>query len=213
MFERRHCRRNRSLGAGFGRDAKPPSEFRSHAEEGLVSQRRLFLLAVSLWLASGCTNVLYQGEVDAQDAYLKERHFVLYWTKTDPLLGQAKAGPAILLTECSPLTRIEFDDQPEGIVFRGMPGFDLLPEQAAALDRDQICGKVINYTKLREAHEGPLTVAMYCRPVPGDSFAVQPRNYLAARSEPYSFPIVEKMKRWSLFGETLSGPPLPACRQ
>jgi hypothetical protein len=178
-----------------------------------VSRRHLFLLALNLWLASGCTNVLYQGEVNAPDAYGKMRHFVLYWTKTDPLLGQAKAGPAILLTECSPLTRIEFDDEPEGIVFRGMPGFDRLQELTGALERDQICGKVINYTTLREAHAGPLAVAIYCQPVPGDSFAVQPRNYLAAQAEPYSFPVVERIKRWSLFGETLSGPPVPACRQ
>jgi hypothetical protein len=178
-----------------------------------VSRRGLFLLAVGLWLASGCTNVLYQGEMDAQDAYGKERHFVLYWTKTDPLLGQTKAGPAILLTECSPSTRIDFDDQPEGIVFRGTPGFDLLQGQTAALDRDQICGKVINYATLREAHAGPLAVAIYCQPVPGDGFAIQPRNYLAAQPEPYSFPIVEMIRRWSLFGETLSGPPVPACRQ
>jgi hypothetical protein len=176
-------------------------------------RRRFLLLAVSLWLTSGCTNVLYQGEVDAQDSYGKERHFVLYWTKTDPLLGQAKAGPAVLLIECSPFTRIEFDDQPEGIVFRGMPGFDRLLEQAAVPERDPICGKVINYTTLREAHAGPLAVAIYCQPVPGDSFAIQPRNYLAAQAEPYSFPVVEKIERWSLFGETLSGPPVPACRQ
>lgn len=176
-------------------------------------RRQLLLLAVSLWLASGCTNFLYQGELAAQDAYGKERHFVLYWTKTDPLFGQAKAGPAMLLTECSPSTRIDFDDQPEGIVFRGMPGFDRLPEQTVVLDRDQICGKVLNYTTLREAHAGPLAMAIYCQPVPGDGFAVQPRNYLAVKPEPYSFPIVEKIKRWSLFGETLSGPPVPECRQ
>lgn len=176
-------------------------------------RRRLLAVAAGLWLASGCTNVLYQGELSARDAYGKERYFLLYWTKTDPLLGQAKAGPAILLTECSPSTRIEFGDQPEGIVFRGMPGFDRLPRQTAVPERDQICGRVTNYTTLREARAGPLGLAIYCQPVPGDSFAVQPRNYLAAQPEPYAFPIVEKMKRWSLFGETLSGPPVPECRQ
>ena len=173
---------------------------------------RLFPLVVGLWLTSGCANVLYQGDLVAPDASGKERHFVLYWTKTDPMLGQAKAGPAILLTECSPSTRIEFDDQPEGIVFRGMPGFDRLPRQTVALERDYVCGKVINYTTLREAHAGPLTMTIYCQPVPGDDFAVQPRNYLAALPEPYSFSIVEKTKTWSLFGETLAGPSVPECR-
>ena len=170
------------------------------------------LLVATLWLA-GCTNVLYQGELAAPDAYGKERQFVLYWTKTDPLLGQAKAGPAILLTECSPFTRIEFGDQPEGVVFRGMPEFDRLPEQNAAVDLNQICGKILNYASLNEAHAGPLEMAIYCRPAPGDAFAVQPRNYLAARPEPYVFPIDEKIRKWTFLGETLPGPPVPACRQ
>jgi hypothetical protein len=173
---------------------------------------RLLPLAVSLWLTAGCANTLYQGELVAPDASGHERHFVLYWTKTDPLLGQAKAGPAILLTECSPFTRIEFDDQPEGIVFRGTPGFDRLPSQTVALERDYVCGKVINYATLRDAHAGPLAMAIYCQPAPGDDFAVQPRNYLAAQPEPYSFPVVEKTRRWSLFGETLAAPPVPECR-
>ena len=175
-------------------------------------RRRVYLLAAVLWATAGCTNLLYQGDLAALDAYGKERHFVLYWTKTDPLLGETKAGPAILLTECSPLTRIEFADQPEGIVFRGMPGLDRPPGQATATDPNQICGKVITYTTWREAHAGPLGVAIYCQPVPGNEFAVEPRNYLAAKPEPYSFPVVEKISRWSLFGETLSGPPVPECR-
>jgi len=175
--------------------------------------RRILLLAMTLWLIAGCANSLYQGELAASDAYGKDRRFVLYWTKTDPFLGQAKAGPAILLTECSPLTRIEFGDRPEGIVFRGMPGFDLLPGQAGAVNPDPICGTILNYTTLGDAHAGPLAVAIYCQPAPGDGFAVQPRNYLAARSEPYVFPIDEKIKKWSLGGETLEGPPVPECRE
>jgi len=169
------------------------------------------LLAFILCIVSGCTNFLYQGEISAQDAYGKERHFVLYWTRTDPLIGQAKAGPAILLTECSPLTRIDFSEQVEGIVFRGMPGFDRLPGQSGATDQNVICGKVANYARWTDAKEGALFVAAFCEPVPND-FALEPRNYLAVRSEPYSFPIIEKVKRWSFLGETLEGPPVPECR-
>jgi hypothetical protein len=175
--------------------------------------RRFLLLAMALWSVTGCANSLYQGELAAADAYGKERRFVLYWTKTAPFLGQAKAGPAILLTECSPLTRIDFGDRPEGVVFRGTPGFDLLPGQAGEVNPDTICGKVINYATLGDAKEGPLALAIYCQPAPGDGFAVQPRNYLAARPEPYVFPIDEKIKKWSLGGETLEGPPAPECRE
>src|SRR5664279_2599863 len=112
---------------------------------------RFLLLAAALLLNTGCTNLLYQGELTAQDAFGKERHFLLYWTRTDPLLGQAKAGPAILLTECSPLTRIDFADQPEGIVFRGMPGFDRLPGQTGTDNLNPICGKISTYATLNEA--------------------------------------------------------------
>ncbi len=178
-----------------------------------MTPKRFFLLAAALWLATaGCANSLFQGELTAADAYGKDRRFVLYWTRTDPLIGQSKAGPAILLTECSPLTRIEFSDQPEGILFRGMPGSDIPPGQGGTVERDPVCGKVTNYTALSEAHAGPLDVVIYCRPAPGDGFAVQPRNYLAARSEPYIFPIDEKVRRWSFWGETLPGPSVPECR-
>ena len=177
-----------------------------------MSRIRLLLLAVTLLLGTGCTNLLYQGELTAPDASGKERHFVLYWTKTDPLIGQAKAGPAILLTECSPFSRIDFGDQPEGIVFRGMPGFDRLPGQTGTADLNPICGKITTYVTLAYAHTGPLAVAIYCLPV-SDEFAVQKRNYLAARPEPYLFSIAEKINRWSFFGETLPGPPAPECRE
>jgi hypothetical protein len=170
------------------------------------------LIALALCLVTGCTNFLYQGEISSQDAYGRERHFVLYWTKTDPLIGLSKAGPAILLTECSPLTRIDFSEQIEGIVFRGIPGYDRLPGQSGATDPNLTCGKVTNYARWTEAKEGPLSVDVFCEPVQND-FAVEPRNYLAARQQPYTFPIVEKEKKWSILGETLHGPTVPECRQ
>jgi hypothetical protein len=170
------------------------------------------LVITVLWIISGCANFLYQGEITAPDSLGKERHFIIYWTKTDPLIGQAKAGPAILLTECSPATRIDFADQPEGIVFRGMPGFERLPGQTGTVSLNQICGRVTNYHSLTEAMEGSMTIRMECAPI-SDEFAVQPRNYLAARPEPYTFPIVEKEKKWSFTGETLPGPGVPPCRE
>jgi hypothetical protein len=169
------------------------------------------LLALVLCLLPACTNILYQGELTARDAYGKERNFILYWTRTDPLIGQSKAGPAILLTECSPLTRIDFSEQAEGIVFRGMPGYDRLAGQNGATDSNIICGKVANFARWTDAAEGALSVAILCEPV-SDEFAQAPRNYLAARSEPYLFSVIEKVKKWSLLGETLAGPQPPECR-
>lgn len=178
-----------------------------------MNRINLLIITLALWVTAGCTNFLYQGEISAPDSSGKERHFVLYWTKTDPFIGMAKAGPAILLTECSDTTRIDFDDQPEGIVFRGEPGRDRLSGQSGTVGPNQICGKITNYKSLTEAIAGLLTVAIYCQPMPQDEFALQPRNYLSARPEPYEFPITEKQKTWSFFGETLQGPPVPECRQ
>jgi len=171
----------------------------------------LFVCASTLWLVSGCTNYLYQGEISARDAYGKERQFVLYWTKKEPLIGAATAGPAILLTECSPLTRIDFSERAEGVVFLSSTDRDRLPGQGGEVNPNLICGKFTGYARLTEVKEGALAVAILCEPIPND-FAVEPRNYLAAQVQPYSFPIVEKVRRWRVLGETLEAPPVPVCR-
>jgi hypothetical protein len=170
------------------------------------------LLVGALSLLSGCTNYLYQADLQAPDAYGKDRQMVLYWTRTDQLIGKTKAGPAILLTECSPLTRIDFKDRPEGVVFLGTPGQDHLSDDPGAISQNTVCGKFISYQSLSEAKAGPLQVQMNCVPEQ-DDFAVEPRNYLAARPEPYQFQVEEKVHTWSLTGETLQGPAVPECRE
>jgi hypothetical protein len=177
----------------------------------MMRRRFLLLGATALLFTSGCTNFLYQGGVSARDSYGNERQFVVYWTKKEPLIGEPTAGPAILLTECSPLTRIDFSERAEGIVFLSSTDRDRLPGQNSAVDQNLICGKVTNHAKLTEAKEGLLSVVILCEPVLND-FAVEPRNYLAAQAQPYSFPIVERVKKWSFFGETLGGPSVPECR-
>jgi len=179
---------------------------------GEAMRRICLFVSIAVFLStSGCTNLLYQGEISSLDSYGKERHFILYWTKKEPLIGEATAGPAILLTECSPLSRIDFSERQEGIVFLSSSDRDRLAGQNSRTDQNLICGKVTNYAKLTEAKEGPLSVAILCEPLPNE-FAVEPRNYLAARPQPYTFPIAEKVNRWSLFGETLAAPPVPECR-
>ena len=169
-------------------------------------QRITYLLMILTLVLSGCTNYMYQGQFTGQDAYGKERHFVLYWPKTEQLIGTTKAGPAILLTECS-LTKIDFDDQPQGIIFRGEQGLDRLAGQPSTVERNQTCGKILNYAKLADVPAGNLDLEINCEPMSND-FAIQPRNYLKARQAPYQVPVVEKTRHWSLFGETLPGPVL-----
>ncbi len=172
----------------------------------------LLLTALTLWLTAGCTNLLYQGELTALDSSGNERHFILYWTKSDPLVGAAKAGPAILLTECSPFTRISFDEQPDGLIFRGAPGEDRLPGDNPSIVTDLTCGKVATYSRWVDAREGALSLAILCQPINSD-FQLQPRNYLKARGESYTFSIVQQVRKWSFFGETLPGPAIPECRK
>lgn len=165
-----------------------------------------YLLPLLLaWALSGCTNYLYQGQLSGVDAHGKKGQFQLYWSKTEKLIGSTKAGPAILRTECS-FTAIAFEDQPDGIIFRGEQGKDRLPGKSTTVNRDQPCGKILNYAKLADAREGELSVTIGCEPMPPDDFDVRPRNYPKARTNPYIFPVVEKIKRWSLFGETLEAP-------
>jgi len=165
-----------------------------------------YLLMILALVLSGCTNYMYQGQFTGPDAYGKERHFLLYWPKTEQLIGTTKAGPAILLTECS-LTRIDFDDQPQAIIFRGEPGRDRLAGQPSTVERDQTCGKILNYAKLADVPAGNLQLEIDCEPM-SDEFAVQPRNYLKASREPYQVTVMEKTRHWSLMGETLPGPVL-----
>lgn len=165
-----------------------------------------YLLVGLTALLSGCTNYLYQGKLTAMDAHGKERHFVLYWTKTDPLIGKSKAGPAILLTECS-TTRIDFSDQPQGIIFRGERGRDRPAGKGKSAALPQTCGKILGYAKLADVPAGPLNVEIDCTPL-SNSFAIQKRDYLKAREKPYAFPVVEKINRWSLMGTTLPAPVL-----
>ena len=153
----------------------------------------------------GCANYLYQGELAGMDAHDKPNRFTLYWPKTEPLVGSDKAGPAILMTGCS-TTRINFSDQPEGIVFRGEPGMDRVAGASASVTQNQVCGKFVGPTRLVQVQAGALAVAISCEPMPADEFAARPRNYPRAKTEPYIFQIVEKIKRWSWFGETLPGP-------
>lgn len=178
----------------------------------MITARIKWICLVMVLLACGCTNALYQGEQTALDAYGQQRRFVLYWTRTEPLIGEAKAGPAILLTECSP-TRIDFSDQQQGIVFRGMPGEDRPTGESATVAPDQICGEIMGHDALRDIAPGPVEVRIDCQPMPPDDFDLQPRNYLAPSPPLHRFDMVETRRAWSFFGQTFEAPQPPACRE
>lgn len=154
-----------------------------------------FLLVASVF---GCANHVYQGEISALDSKGKERQVVLYWTKTDPLLGKAKAGPASLLTECG--VPILFDEQETGIFFRGTPGQDHLVIGETGDSIDMVCGRFNNQNKFTEIEDGTLSVSVYCIPLVDEFSLASRRSYIQARQAPYQFPVTSR-KQISLFGK------------
>ena len=168
----------------------------------------------TVWLAvvflSGCSNFLYQGSLVAPDSQGKERLAVLYWYKTEPLVGAAKAGPASLMTECG--ATLTFEERPQGIIFRGEAGKDRLPGSTRPLADGTECGRILDANAFVQLKEGVVRVKILCEPAAGDEFSVVTRSYLPARGAPYEFN-VDAEKRWSLFGTTIPAPAPPECRR
>ena len=152
---------------------------------------------------SGCANHVFQGTTSALDSQGEERQVVLYWTKTDPLLGKAKAGPASLLTQCGvPITFVEREN---GIVFRGIPGQDHITVGEGVDDPDMICGRLNGPAKFTSIEDGNISVNVFCVPVINEFSEAKRRSHIASREEPYQFSITSTTKR-SLFGGL---PPVP----
>lgn len=161
---------------------------------------------------SGCTNYLYQGSIKAEDSAGKQRQVVLYWSKTDPLIGDEKADIAHLLTECSN-TVVVFENQPEGIIFRGEPQRDRVMNSAMdGNSSDNIeCGRIQGVKRLTELDSGKVSLTIQCKPM-SDEFSVRKRTYIKARETPYVFDIT-KSKKWSFLGSTPDAPKKPACNE
>ena len=165
----------------------------------------VLLIAV---LGQGCVNYLYTGRITALDSADAERDVVLYWQKT-AYLGTAKAGPLMVLTACGrPLTFSEWGD-PQRIVYRGMAGSDRMPDVEAPLVDGAICGEVVGERRFRTLRQGDVAIRVACEPVADDEGFSVVATYIAARREPYRFPVtVQKRFRW--FGGGIE-PPTVVC--
>ena len=163
-------------------------------------------------LASACTNTLYQGKLEVLNSQGKSQQALLYWSKTEKLIGDGKAGPLMLSTACS-TRRIHFVDSPEGIVFRGISGQDHVSGTAGPLAEGTQCGIIKNAATIAELAEGPLNLTIRCEAVM-DDFAVMQGPYspyyIAARTESYQF-VIQESSAWSLFGTLLEAPQPPEC--
>jgi hypothetical protein len=144
----------------------------------------------------------------AEDSQGEERDIVMYWTKTDLLLGRTKAGSARLLTECG--VPIRFDQRPEGVLFRGTPGDDALAGGTTPNVSEFECGRFTDHETLTEIQDGRVSFVIECVPVT-DEFSAFPRTYIAASEKPYEIQVTSVMER-SIFGKTFEGPEPPVCR-
>ena len=158
-------------------------------------------------LLQGCANYMYTGEMSALDSMGVERTVIVYWPKTDPFIGKRKAGPIMLLTECG--IPIQFDQQPEGIIFRGNPADDMIAEGDTPNTSEFECGHIEGDRLLVDIDDGPVSFVILCRPVSGEFSAIT-RSYIAASEESYEVQ-ASSTKSTSFMGKTLDGPKPPEC--
>lgn len=167
---------------------------------------------IAFVVLTGCTHSLYHAELDTLNSKEFPRKAVLYWSKTDKLIGAPKAGPILLMTACS-TRRIHFDETESGIVFRGTPGQDGIPGQPGTVAEGTICGQVQSASKITDLQAGPLFLTVHCEALT-DEFSIQTGlfspSYIQAREEPYRFDVHEERSR-SLLGKTPAAPEPPAC--
>jgi hypothetical protein len=170
---------------------------------------KLIILCLSLAVLNGCTNYLYKGQIIAEDSKGRDRDVIIYWTKTSPLLGGDKAGPASLLTECGSL--VSFDEQEQGIFFRGEPGKDRFADSQTPVKNGDICGKFLNEFRFVDIGSGALELSILCIPEDADDFSLFQRSYVSAKHSPYKFNVIE-FHDWSFLGKSLPAPSVPDCR-
>lgn len=172
------------------------------------------ILCESTWIlfTCACTNTVYQGKLEVLNSQGQAEKALVYWTKTEKLIGESKAGPVVLLTSCS-TRHIDFEDSADGIVFRGTPGQDRLMGQSGSVAEESECGKIENARMITELSAGPLNLNIGCEALMND-FAVLrgPFSpfYIQARKEPYQFDIQEN-SIFSLFGTIPEAPKPPDC--
>ena len=157
-----------------------------------------------IMLASGCTHYLYQGDFEANDNLDNPRQYRLWWTKTDPLVGDDKAGPMILNVTCG--TAKTFTEAGNGITF--VAGDDRFESVSGQTGVDLICGKVTNLDRFLDYQKGDIELTPLCKPKPSDDgFSMTEVTFLSTSQETYRVPITVTEK-WSFMDSALSPKPL-----
>ena len=165
---------------------------------------KIFTALTLLILTSGCTHYLYQGDFEAKDNLDNPRQYRLWWTKTDPLVGDDKAGPIILNVACGPAKT--FTEAEDGITF--VAGADRFESVSGQTGDILTCGKITNISRYLDYREGDIELAPLCIPkASDDGFSVVPVTFLSTSQETYRVPITVTEK-WSFKDSALSPKPL-----
>jgi hypothetical protein len=143
-------------------------------------------LTIATLLLSGCAhNYVYTGTLAAEDSQGKQRQFLLYWNRTErPIWFDTAEGTVRVLPQCS-LNVMPYDERPEGIIFRARD----TDKKVIDPERDQqVCGRILSGNVVTDLPDDSLSLTVLCADSPVDELN-QPKPYLKARPEPYTFNI------------------------
>jgi hypothetical protein len=165
---------------------------------------KIFTALTLLILTSGCTHYLYQGDFEAKDNLDNSQQYRLWWTRTDPLIGDDKAGPMILNVACG--TAKTFTEVEDGISF--VAGSDRFESVSGQTGVELTCGKVTNLSRFLDYQKGDIELSSLCEPKPSDDgFSVTGVTFLSTSQESYRVPI-NVTEKWSFKDSALSPKPL-----
>ena len=162
------------------------------------------VVVLLLVFTTGCTHYLYQGDFNARNNVDETSHFRLWWTRTEPLLGDDKAGPMILDVACG--VTVEFTESQRGIEF--IAATDSYEPMAGQSIAPLVCGKVTNLNQFLTYKKGDIELTSSCRPIVDDEgFSAVVPIYLFADQASYRVPITVT-EEWSFYDKALSAPKL-----
>lgn len=154
---------------------------------------RILSLTLFVVISCGCSHTLYQSEFIARDDKNTERKYIFYWTHTSPLIGEDKAGPGKLMSECR--STKEFTESGEDSPIILELGRDRFQPEDSQSGNSLICGSISKLNQFRNYQSGPLLMSINCKPMTNEFDAV-PESLPAIGT--YKLGIEKKASVWSI---------------
>ena len=165
---------------------------------------KIIMTALLVLFVSGCAHYLYQGDFKAKNNLDEVSNFRLYWTRTDPFIGDDKAGPMVLNVECG--TAIELTESETGIEF--VEASDKYESINGETGNKIVCARVTNLNRFLDYSEGDILISSLCKPIVDDEgFSAIVPLFLATEPDLHRISINVKKKR-SLISSAMKAPVL-----